>query len=150
MKPCRKCSALKLLSDYYRHSAMGDGYLNFCKECVRQRVTNHRKRNVERIRQYDRERGMLPHRVQQRRLYLQTERGRAVVRKIKDAWIKRNPDKRAVHIMTGNAIRAGKLIKQPCTCGRTDVHAHHDNYSKPFEVRWLCPGCHNAHHRRHI
>ena len=151
MKICRKCGELKPLSDYYRHSAMGDGYLNFCKECVKERVTNHRKRNVERIRKYDRERGMLPNRVQQRRLYLQTEHGRAVARNIKYAWNKRNPEKRTAYITTGNAIRDGKLIRQSCeTCGGTKVHAHHDDYSKPLEVRWLCPRHHNAHHRRHI
>lgn len=42
------------------------------------------------------------------------------------------------------ALRTGRLTRQPCeVCGAEKVHAHHDDYSRPLEVRWLCP----AHHR---
>ena len=37
------------------------------------------------------------------------------------------------------AIRAGKLVKQPCIrCGGLPAVAHHDDYSKPLDVIWLC------------
>ena len=26
------------------------------------------------------------------------------------------------------------------------LQAHHDDYSKPLEVRWLCRSCHQRHH----
>ena len=66
----------------------------------------------------------------------------------KKAWIDRNPDKRRAHNSVANAVRAGKLVKQPCeVCGAENVHAHHDDYAKPLEVRWLCPA-HHAEERR--
>lgn len=46
------------------------------------------------------------------------------------------------------AIARGRLAKQPCEfCGSDAVQAHHDDYSKPLEVRWLCPRHHAAVHR---
>jgi len=55
------------------------------------------------------------------------------------AWRKNHPEAYACHKGTQTAIRNGTLIKQPCEmCGNHDVHAHHDDYSKPLNVRWLC------------
>jgi hypothetical protein len=46
-----------------------------------------------------------------------------------------------------NAIRDGRLIRQPCeVCGALNVEAHHDDYSKPLTVRWLCRRHHLEHH----
>lgn len=48
------------------------------------------------------------------------------------------------------AIQKGEVKKQPCeVCGSVvGVHAHHDDYQKPLEVRWLCPKDHSAHHSK--
>lgn len=48
-----------------------------------------------------------------------------------------------------NAFRRGELKRLPCeTCGTTkNLHAHHDDYSKPLEVRWLCADHHREHHK---
>jgi len=41
------------------------------------------------------------------------------------------------------AIKKGKLIRQPCEkCGAEKTDAHHDDYAKPLEVRWLCRSHH--------
>lgn len=45
-------------------------------------------------------------------------------------------------------IRSGRLIKQPCeVCGSKIVEAHHDDYEKPLDVRWLCKKHHAEHHK---
>jgi hypothetical protein len=49
-----------------------------------------------------------------------------------------------------NAIKAGSLTRSPTceTCGQTAyTHGHHDDYSKPLDVRWLCKPCHEDQHR---
>jgi hypothetical protein len=47
-------------------------------------------------------------------------------------------------------IRRGHLKRRPCeVCGAAnDIHAHHDDYSKPFEIVWLCRRHHAELHRR--
>ena len=63
-KKCFKCLTFKPLNEFYKHSEMADGHVNKCKECNKNDVNQHRKNNLERIREYDRKRGKLPHRLQ--------------------------------------------------------------------------------------
>ncbi|MCR4304963.1 MAG: hypothetical protein NUV63_12205 [Gallionella sp.] len=47
------------------------------------------------------------------------------------------------------AIEAGTLVRKPCeVCGTHPAHGHHDDYSKPLAVRWLCPAHHREHHAK--
>lgn len=59
--------------------------------------------------------------------------------------------KKDVHLFTNSATRLGILIRQPCEiCGELKVDAHHDDYTKPMDVRWLCRKHHNEHHRNNL
>lgn len=52
------------------------------------------------------------------------------------------------HHQVLRAIERGEIIKQPCEkCGATETQAHHDDYNKPLDVRWLCDACHKEWHR---
>lgn len=54
-------------------------------------------------------------------------------------WNNRNKDKMAAHSILNNAVKRGRIKREPCEmCGDTVVHGHHDDYTKPLEVRWLC------------
>lgn len=47
------------------------------------------------------------------------------------------------------AIQRGKLLKKPCErCGDVNAQAHHEDYSKPLDVIWLCPFHHMEAHGR--
>ncbi|HEB29231.1 MAG TPA: hypothetical protein ENI05_16015 [Porticoccus sp.] len=47
------------------------------------------------------------------------------------------------------AIKTGKLVQGPCeVCGSTGVYAHHEDYDKPLEVRWLCTLHHGVTRRK--
>ena len=67
----------------------------------------------------------------------------------KRAWIEKTPKQvHVAHKKTEWAIESGALVRQPCElCGAIKVDAHHDDYSKPLEVRWLCRKHHLLHHR---
>lgn len=51
------------------------------------------------------------------------------------------------------AVRDGNLVRpERCdSCGLVcTVDGHHEDYAKPFEVRWLCRSCHHGQHRAEI
>lgn len=51
--------------------------------------------------------------------------------------------------ITIRAVRSGILSKMPCeVCGELKVDAHHDDYSKPLDIRWLCRTHHSQHHKQ--
>lgn len=128
-KKCFKCGEVKSLSEFYKHKMMADGHLNKCKACTKRDVKEYRSKNLEKIRAYDRERG-----------------NRQDVSYIRE-YRKRFPNKYRAHNMVNNQIRAGNLVKEPCeVCGDERSVAHHDDYAKPLNVRWLCQGHHKQWH----
>jgi hypothetical protein len=149
MKECFKCGKVKPYTEFYKHPQMADGHLNKCKVCNRKDAKEHREKNIERVREYDRKRGSLPHRVEAREEYSKTEKGKASLSKARKRYLDSNPDKRAAHVILGNAIRDGRIIKLPCECcSSTDrIHGHHEDYTKPIDVIWLCPRHHAALHK---
>jgi hypothetical protein len=66
----------------------------------------------------------------------------------KTKWQKNNPEKILAHNTVNRAITNGILIREPCEiCGDKKTEAHHDDYSKPLDVRWLCSKHHKAWHK---
>lgn len=62
-------------------------------------------------------------------------------------WETRNPEKRKAHRAVEYALATGTLSRQPCECGcDRKPQAHHDDYKKPLDVRWLCQKAHKAVH----
>jgi ribosomal protein S27AE len=114
---------------------MADGYLNKCRTCTKKDANNHRSKNIEKIRQYDRERSKNPQRIELHKE--QTKMWRMV-------------DKRRVkcHNAVARAIKSGELTRLPCSrCGEVKSLAHHENYDEPLNVVWLCQPCHKERHK---
>ncbi len=57
-------------------------------------------------------------------------------------------EKRKARYLLNGAVSRGKIIK-PTNCSKCGkirkVTAHHPDYSKPYEVTWLCYECHSNH-----
>lgn len=94
---------------------MGDGFLGKCKECTKKDNTKYHRTN----------RGSVVHRASFARHKL------------------RYPEKRKARVAVGHALRDGRIFKMACWCGDTKSEAHHEDYSKPLDVIWLC----NKHHK---
>lgn len=128
-KECFKCGEIKPLSDFYKHKQMADGHVNKCKACNKNDVRIHRFKNIEKIQEYDRSRGN-----RQDNKYLKEYR-------------KKYPKKYKAQCMVNNQKRAGNLFPMPCeVCGIDKSVAHHDDYDKPLNVRWLCQHHHKEWH----
>jgi hypothetical protein len=61
------------------------------------------------------------------------------------AWNQRNREKRRAHTLA-------KAIPRPDTCQRCGephgrIHRHHEDYSQPLKVEFLCPACHALAHK---
>jgi len=131
MKRCFKCEADKPFAEFYRHPEMKDGFLGKCKECAKDDMHKNRQNNLERYRAYDRERGG--------RQTLEYQRN----------YRRANPEKYSAHQKLAYAVRTGRLVRPP-TCERCPskkVHGHHDDYTKPLKVMWLCAVCHKQRHK---
>ena len=60
-----------------------------------------------------------------------------------------NALKNRARILCKTAIESGKLVRQPCEkCGEARTDAHHDDYTMPLNVRWLCKKCHGIEHQK--
>lgn len=148
MKKCFKCQIEKPLTEFYGHPQMGDGLLGKCKVCTRKYVAEnlakkmldpafrikeaarHRKKTTDR-----RNRGLTA--------IVSKEKKVAYIRK----WQSLNPAKRRAHMIVESALEIGKLSKFPCKkCGAINTDAHHEDYSKPLEVIWLCRKHHAERH----
>lgn len=88
---------------------------------IRAIANRSRARRIEQVRAYDRARGF--------RVY--------------------DERKQAARTAITREIVAGRIVRQPCeVCGEPRSDAHHDDYDKPLDVRWLCRPHHMELHRK--
>lgn len=132
-KACRSCGQIKSSSDFYAHKQMADGLLNYCKECIKDRVRSRRydPKFREKVLAYDR------------------SRGNRQSKEYRSEYRKRFPNKYRAHNLVNNAIRDKRLFAEPCEICGGKAHAHHDDYAKPLNVRWLCAEHHRQWHAKH-
>jgi len=118
-----------------------------CKSCAKAAVRANRKQRIDYYRRYDVARAMLPVRVAGRKSYSQSDAGRQSHREALRRCAQKYPEKAKARIAFSNAVRDGKIQRQPCeVCGKK-AQGHHHDYSKPFDVRWLCTTHHREVHR---
>jgi hypothetical protein len=135
-KACFKCGKTLPLTEFYKHPAMGDGHLGKCKQCTKKDVTEHREKNIDKIREYDRTRSKLPHR-------------KSLAVELHRVWRKEDARRDKCHRAVSRAILNGTITRLPCeVCGSEKSQAHHEDYDKPLDVMWLCAQHHCDRHKK--
>lgn len=143
LRTCARCSATLPLDEFPRGQGkpLGRGYA--CKACERERAARRRAEQPASI-------------AAARARYL--ERNPDAQREATRRYRQRNPGRnpgtrdpiqRRAHQAVHRALKRGALVRpSSCEdCGREGApQAHHDDYERPLDVRWLCASCHKLHH----
>lgn len=162
-KKCTKCKENKSFNCFYKDKQKVDGLTSSCSDCIKGYFKNvgflrakvNRQKWVERNR--EKTRGMSKtyykeHREEvlpKRRAYdhkQETLLLKAISRKKR---YQQDPTKFNAVSALGNAVRSGRVVKNPCIkCGDEKVQGHHFDYNKPLDVIWLCMKHHRIEHGR--
>lgn len=135
MKHCIQCGKLLELDCFYKHPRMADGRLNKCKICCKKYAKDRRIDEPAAVRANDRRRAA-------------SDQRKAWVTEFQRVQRHRHPEKYAARTAVSNAIRDGRMTRQPCAvCGCKETEAHHEDYSKPLDVVWLCFEDHRKLHK---
>ena len=137
IKTCLDCKSDKPATEFYRNSRTKGGRLNKCRGCAKAQNEAIRKTKPEYYAAYAKQRASIP----------AVREARLAYRK---KWKANNAIKNSAGSLARKAVATGLLTKaSSCEqCGKASaaIHGHHDDYSKPLDVRWLCPLCHAAWH----
>ena len=135
-KKCRKCGENKPFSEFYSHYSGKYGLRPRCKECLSAQIAVYYADHREAKALYQRQ-------------YRAANREKIAARA--KEYSRQHKIECHVQGRTSYAIKRGKLIRQPCEmCGATEnIVAHHDDYSKPLDVHWLCATHHKRLHAEH-
>lgn len=116
----------------------GKEYYSYYKHKIRQscsmecrKTSKEEKRTRDRIRQ---------------KAYYQTEIGRKKIRDLINESNKKFPEKNRARTKLNWSVKNGKIEKpEHCSrCGKKSgrIEGHHEDYSKPLDVIWVCKPCH--------
>lgn len=173
-KVCTGCKIEKEFENFGKDKNGRFGLNQKCKECckARAKLTIRSQEAIENQKKYRSEwqkskRPILNERLRERYIkdlersrelarartkkYLQSEKGKAKHLTATKEYVERNSEKIAAQRKVRNAIKTGKLIKpkfcEVCLLEKL-LQGHHEDYSKPLQVIWMCSKCHIYHHQK--
>lgn len=134
-KECSTCELVKPADEYHKDKWRSSGLTSQCKGCRKAKRNTPESKKIHEI--------ILAR-------HLQTPKAKKTRKITQAVYYAANLIKRRAKSIVAEAVMAGILVRQSCEiCDETKVHAHHDNYAEPLEVRWLCPIHHMAWHKEH-
>lgn len=147
MKQCFKCGCFKQISEYYKHPMMADGHLGKCKECTKQDTFNRVESKKLDPNWVIKERARCREKAKRSRMLGTHPKTNFEAKK---NWEIRNKHKKVAQQQARRAFISGKILSTGLCedCGVTGVklQMHHEDYSKPLDVNFLCTSCHGKRH----
>jgi len=141
-KECITCKIYKRFSEFSPRKLATDGLYGSCKDCTNQKHRISHEKQSSNPDWYAKD-------LERNRLYMQSRRTEYYNPKRQSNYRKENPDKNRAHALLNYHVKHGNIVKMPCQiCGKEKVDGHHEDYSKPKEVIWLCRTHHREIHRK--
>lgn len=148
---CTRCGKVKPITSFSVRSAIKRGHRSSCKICDNEYYNVNHTSLLEKKRKYNKRPEVIARNKRLQDWYSAHKTNNA--RKVKPhKWssLKYYP---SVSAAVYRAKKTGALIK-PAACEHCEIvteklQAHHDDYSKPLEVNWLCIKCHMEKHGKH-
>ena len=151
MKQCKCCKQYLPLIAF-----SADSKYPYCRPCVKIKNKKYRTNNKEKLKLYEDgrylKRAVDPEYLRksklQQRKWVENNRDKHTARKLR--WRDANRLKTKAHTAVKDALRRGKLIRLPCIqCQSTiNLEAHHEDYTKPLDIIWMCRPCHVKFHTK--
>ena len=121
LRTCSRCSVEKPILSFIKDNRRESGHGYACRECEGKRYKDR------------------SYRPEVRKKKVEIEARRCI-----------DPIKLSARRKVKDAVRRGKIIK-PSVCADCNeasdlIHGHHEDYSKPLDVVWLCAPCHVKRH----
>lgn len=141
-RKCAWCKVEKDLEEFYRNKSHSQGRIYQCKPCWNAYIAKKQKGRQRKYRTSAEYRKWF-------REYVRKWNARNEEKRYQFSrkWVLANVEKvkaqRAVH----RAVKKGILKRKGCEKCGMKADAHHPDYSKPLEVRWLCRLHHREEHK---
>jgi len=137
-KHCGECDSTKPLEDFHRNRGKKDGRSTQCKECAKTRAKTWYHENADRH-------------LEGHRAWRRANPGKE--KAFRQKAERKDRQKVRARVNFHYALRVG-WIKKPDACEKcgsklevsSELHGHHPDYSKPYDVEWLCRQCHQSTH----
>ena len=123
-KVCSHCKKIRPLGEFNKNRFREDGLKIHCRQChnraQKRHMKNPRSRHLHNM---------------------------AVAR-----HQRKHPERHRANQAVYMAVKKGKIIRpEVCPlCEGVPVEAHHEDYSKPLDIDWLCKKCHTERHRERV
>lgn len=150
-KLCTNCKQEKEIAEFCKDIQKKDRLSSSCRLCrrvtsalsyiknkasIKRRQDSYREENKEVI-------------AARNKVYQATLKGKEVAKRSSARYRKASNKKKIAAVdKVKYALKVAKLTKQSCeVCDVEKTQAHHDDYNKPLDIRWLCCQHHKLWHR---
>ena len=146
-KLCRTCNIYKRFSEFIKRERNTTGFESQCRECICEK---------QRIRYLNRSKDELKYnaRLNKIKLYTAAKRSDPLSNRTNELSAQseykiNNREKINAQASLNRYIRRGYITRLPCQiCGDLKSQGHHEDYSRPLDVIWLCRKHHSEIHRK--